>query len=153
MKTITTVVYTFDELNDKAKEKARDWYRLGGFENQDSWDTTSEDAAQIGLKIVSLDDHRANEGEFMGSAIETMEKIKADHGEVCETYQTALRYETALREDPEDDNIAHEFLHDLLEDYRVMLNKEIEYRYSDEAVDEMILANEYTFTAEGKREG
>ena len=29
MKTIETTVYTFDELDDHAKEKAREWYRDG----------------------------------------------------------------------------------------------------------------------------
>lgn len=32
MKTIETVVYEFDELNDKAKEKAREWWREGAFD-------------------------------------------------------------------------------------------------------------------------
>lgn len=32
MKTIETIVYEFDELNDKAKEKAREWYREGNLD-------------------------------------------------------------------------------------------------------------------------
>lgn len=35
--------------------------------------------------------------------------------------------------------------------YLTMLREEYEYRLSDEAIDEDILANEYLFTEEGKR--
>jgi hypothetical protein len=36
-------VYTFDELSDKAKERARQWYREGAFDYA-WWDATYEDA-------------------------------------------------------------------------------------------------------------
>src|ERR1700683_3855603 len=77
----------------------------------------------------------------------------------CDTYKTAERYQKELQRlydldckeettESQDayENCAHEFLHDLLEDYRVMLNKEIEYLQSNESVDESIRANEYEFT-------
>ena len=35
MRIIETKVYKFDELNDKAKKRARDWYRDGDMLNQD----------------------------------------------------------------------------------------------------------------------
>lgn len=38
-------VYQFDELDDRAKEKARDWYRQGGFDYE-WWDTVFEDAKE-----------------------------------------------------------------------------------------------------------
>lgn len=44
MRTITTNVYQFDELSEKAKEKAREWYRQADFFITD-W--TIEDAVQI----------------------------------------------------------------------------------------------------------
>ena len=40
-----TKVYQFDELDDRAKERARDWYRQGGFDYE-WWESTYEDAEQ-----------------------------------------------------------------------------------------------------------
>jgi hypothetical protein len=55
MKIIETTVYTYDELNDKAKEKARDWYRNGGFDDTFWSECTIEDAVQcseyLGIEI------------------------------------------------------------------------------------------------------
>lgn len=53
MRTIETTVCKFDELSDRAKEKARDWYRQGAL-NYDWWDSVYEDAAQCG-KILGID--------------------------------------------------------------------------------------------------
>jgi hypothetical protein len=153
MKTITTIVYTFDELSDKAKEKARAWYRDNSFDNEYDWEHITDDAREVGLKISSLNDHRANTGEFIDSALYTVKQIKNNHGPTCDTYQTMERYEKSIRENPDDKDAAHEFLYDLLEDYRIMFNKEMEYLYSNESVDENIRCNEYTFTVDGKREG
>lgn len=56
MHTITTTVYTFDELNDKAKEKAREWFREGNLDYE-WWDSLYEDADTcarlIGIEIDS----------------------------------------------------------------------------------------------------
>ena len=40
-KTITTTVYEFHELSDKAKEKARDWYRKAS-SNDEWWECVYE---------------------------------------------------------------------------------------------------------------
>src|SRR5205809_4336111 len=45
-KTIETTVYTFDELSEDAKEKARDWFREGNLDN-DWWDYIYEDADRV----------------------------------------------------------------------------------------------------------
>lgn len=159
MKIIETVVYEFDELSDKAKEKAREWYRDGALDYE-WWESTYEDAERIGLKITGFELDRLAEGHFMGDfmtgPLQTVEKIIEEHGPDCETTKTARRYEPVLRAGilasiDEYENTAHEFLVDLLEDYRVMLQKEMEYQLSDEVVDETIRANEYTFTETGKR--
>jgi hypothetical protein len=153
MREITVKLYQFDELDEKAKERAREWARNDqGMRGQYQFEYLIEDANTIGLDINSLDDHRANEGEFLGTALECARKILKNHGKTCETYNTAMRYIDAL--ESKDDNITdvarHEFLHDLLEDYRVLYNQEIEYIYSNEAIDEDMRANEYEFTEGGK---
>lgn len=40
-----TTVYQFDELDERAKERARDWYRQGAFDYE-WWDCTFDDARQ-----------------------------------------------------------------------------------------------------------
>src|SRR5580693_5752393 len=122
MRTIETTVYKFDELNDKAKEQARDWYRQGDH-NSFAWEQIKEDAEQIGLKITTLDDHRNNEGGFIGGPLETVKLILENHGKSCETYKTAERYQKELtrlydadcKEETQEtqdayENCAHEFL-------------------------------------------
>jgi hypothetical protein len=52
MKTISTKVYTFDELSDTAKDKAREWYRECGF-GYDWYDSVYDDAKTIG-KILGI---------------------------------------------------------------------------------------------------
>ena len=51
--------------------------------------------------------------------------------------------------DPDTKDTDAEFLRSLLEDYRIMLQKEYEYLTSEDAIIECIDANEYEFTAEG----
>lgn len=162
MKEIITKVYDFDELNSKAKDRARDWFRevVSGDE---WWDSTYEDAKQIGLKITGFDLGRAQEctGEFTTQEGRVARKILGEHGKDCETFKTATAYLadveklgpiTYLNQAYLDDLNA-EFLKSILEDYRVILQNEYEYAFSEERIDEGIRANEYTFTAEGKRMG
>jgi|SRR5579864_1148504 len=154
MREITVKLYQFDELSESAKEKAREWFRDdGGLMAQWAFDNVIEDAKNIGLDIHTLDDRRANEGEFTGGALDCAKAIRENHGKTCETFKTVSRYwkELNSNDETERENSEHEFLHDLLEDYRVMLNEQIEYDYSTEQVDESIRANEYEFTEEGKR--
>lgn len=166
-----TKVYTFDELTDKAKERARDWYREHALD-YDWYDCTYEDAKTIGLEITGFDLGRAQtvDARFLSSAEETAHKIEKEHGEKCETFIDAKAYlvqrdalvNAAEKDENGDfvdeyaldnalDEIDTEFLRTLCEDYRIMLEKEMEYLLSDESVDETILANEYTFTETGKR--
>jgi len=48
-----TTVYKFDELDDDAKEKARKWYRSGGFDYE-WWDCVYEDAKEC-AKLIGID--------------------------------------------------------------------------------------------------
>ena len=132
------LIYQFDELSAKAKEKARDWFRI--------------------------------DGELTGTAKHCAEDILKEHGDTCDSFKLAqafLQERQALKDRLEDanenENIAwevdekiseleEEFKKNLLRDYLDTLQKEADYLTSDEAVDEAIRANEYTFLANGKRE-
>jgi len=177
MKTITTAVYSFEELSDSAKEKARNWYREHALDYE-WWESTCEDAKNIGLKITGfdLDRNRHATGEFsvFGGATQCANLILAEHGKDCESFKTATSFladlaklnakikavdgddETNCEYDSWQDKrgeLDEGFLKSLLEDYSTMLQKEMEYLMSDEQVDESIKANEYTFTESGKRFG
>lgn len=171
MREIKTTVYTFDGLNDSAKETAREWYREHALD-YDWWEFVYEDAERVGLKIKEFDLDRGSyvKAEFTSSAEETAHKIEKEHGEACETYKTAKEY---LKErdrvvdqwgrdkngdfinegglDESLDALDSDFLHDLQEDYRIILEKEIEWLMSDGCVDDNMTANGYEFTADGKR--
>lgn len=174
VETVYKNVYTLDEVREKAIEKQWDINV-----DYDWWDDVYADAAEIGLKITGFDLGRGHEitGDFIETAWNVANSIIKNHGDQCETYQTAKRYTDATEaarafitrvdnsryaltnknavydkyraceEGLED--AAHEFLHDLLEDYLVILDKEYEYLTSSEAIEETLRANEYEFNEDG----
>ena len=125
---------------------------------------------RIGLKITEFDLERNRhcKGQFNLSACEVAQNIFNEHGESCETFKTATKfmeewqpifsdymdefhkdYESGESEDKMME-LEEEFLHDLLEDYSIMLQHEYEYLTSEEAIIETIKANEYEFLETGK---
>jgi len=170
MRTIRTKVYSFDELNEAAQQKAINEL-ISINVDYDWWDSVYEDAKTIGLKITSfdLDRNRHANGLFTLSACEVAQNIFNNHGESCSTYLTAEQfmekwqpiyndyldensenYESGDLEDEMQD-LEDEFLKSLLEDYSVILQNDCDYLQSDEAIKETIIANEYEFTKDGKQ--
>jgi hypothetical protein len=169
-RTITKTIYQFDELSDQAKEKARDWWR-GLLCYDEWWQSVYEDAEQVHIEITSFDlDHHEIAGRFTIEPHLVADEIQNNHGEECETYKTAGAYlqdrDKLVDEWPRDDDgefenegdlddrldeLDAEFLQSILEDYRIMLRKELEYQESAENVDEAIRANEYEFYEDGSR--
>jgi hypothetical protein len=172
MKTKTITLYEYDELpTERAKERARDWFREVTAGDCYEWEGVQEDAEMIGLVLESLDQHRPNKGHFKAGALETALKIEEEHGESCETFKTTKAFLDKrggiVNDAPRDENgdfseegelddkldeLESEYLHDLLEDYRIMLDRNIEDANSTEVVENNIRANEYTFREDGKRE-
>jgi len=173
MKTIPVELFTFSELSETAKANAISNYSTSDLDFEWEWDSIKDDAKEIGLLITSLDDNHPNKGEFYGSAIDTANAIIDNHGESCETYKTAktfiedwtqlvAKYSDGKETDKvaEDnewdfDNEANElekdFLQSLLEDYRIMYNKQCDYIQSAEYIAETLEANGYEFTEDGNR--
>lgn len=54
MRTETVNIYTFEELSDKAKEKAREWYRSLVFTDNNDWDRIYDDADTV-AKMMGID--------------------------------------------------------------------------------------------------
>lgn len=162
MKTIETKVYEYDELSDEAKEKAREWYIQGAYD-YDWYDFIYDEAKNLGFEIESFDIyHKQIEIKLHDTAENISKKIIAEHGKNCDTHKTAKKYLTELAritkkmkqdESISTDEIDEEFQQSLAEDYLAMLIAESEYMISEEAIKEMMEANEYTFTADGKRFG
>lgn len=169
MRTKTITLYSFDELSEEGKKKAiENLYDLNIM--HDWWESTYEDAERIGLKISSFDIDRGNycQGEFIKEAEKVASLILENHGEECETYKTAKtfideykpkkeKFESEnegfyFEHENEGADLQSEFLKSLLEDYRIILQKEYEYLTSEEQIIESIKANEYTFTENGKLE-
>ena len=167
---ITKTVYTYEELSNVAKIRARGWYSEGGIDCEFLWEHILDDAKTIGLEISALDQHKANEGSFTDSAPQCAETIIREHGPDCKTTKTAKAYLaelTALGDRPSDSNedasdsdyddareeLDNAFLQSLLSDYFHMWQKDVEYQESEECVAESIIANEYTFDENGRREG
>jgi len=172
MRTETTItnVYQWAELPEDVKQKAIQKLWDFNVSDRDWWDSTYDDAENIGLKITGFDLDRASyvEGNFILSASEVAANIFRDHGEICETYKTAEKfmaewqpifnkyldendplYESRECEDSLQD-IEADFLQSLLEYYRIMLQHEYDYLTSEEAIIESIKANGYEFTIDGK---
>ncbi len=162
-------VYEFNELSEEAKERAIEklWNINVDYE---WWDCVYDDAENIGLKIKEFDLDRGSyvKGEFTISAQEVASNIIRDHGESCETYQTAVNFineyepvfsdymneqsenfESGELEDKMLD-MESEFLKSLCEDYRIMLQREYEWRTSTDEIIKTIDANGYEFTKDGK---
>lgn len=173
MKTIEIKLYSFDELSDEAKQKAIE--KLSDINvKYDWWNTTYEDAENVGLKITAFDIDRASyvHGEFIFPAIAVSAKIIQEHGKDCATHKTALKfsadydvlvakysdgidktkvtYENEDTFNQESGALENDFLNSLCEDYLKILRDDYEYQTSEEAIIEMIIANKYDFTEDGK---
>jgi hypothetical protein len=166
MRIIETKVFSFNELNEDAKEKAiQNLYDI----NRDFewWEFTYYDAKEIGLKITSfdLDRNRHAKGEFIFEVKEVINAILSNHGKSCDTYKVAENYKEEIfnlieKEENLDfrnydlegqiSDLENEFLQVLLEEYSIILQRECEYLQSKEAIIESIIANNYEFTEGGE---
>lgn len=164
-------VYPFDELSNKAKEKALEELWLVNIDYK-WWDSVYEDAKIIGLEITEFELDRGVycRGKWTEDALDIAQLIFDYHGESCETYKDAkefiithnqikLAFEAKSDYDPEyeefeDSDECQELYEDfqqaICDDYQIILQKEYDYLISEEAIIETIKANEYEFTADGE---
>ncbi len=210
---IETTVYRLDELSDAAKDKARAWYREGGFD-YDWYDSVYTDFQQIaeilGIRFKTRTVRLMGGGTRQepriaftgfwsqgdGASFEcyysyrrnASAKIRSYAPQDIKLHETAdallaiqrrnfyqLRAEASHRgyyyheycmsisverDSPtyqdmtaDAEEIVIEALRDLARWLYRQLEREYEYLSSDEAVDETIIANEYTFTEAGRRFG
>lgn len=171
-------VFTFDELSEDAKEKARYWYREGGLDYE-WWDFSFEEfrneLLDIGVETdtfwFALPPDRA---DFLianrPSIVDPKKLLKASGVDLrTKAARAVLNYEADLSigtnqygsgshqshyVEADDDDIAEkveEFFTDKLHNFKKRLEDEQDYLYSDESIDESIRINEYEFTEDGER--
>lgn len=169
MRQETINIYTFDELSEKAQQKAIEWF-LSDYPDYGWFDTIYEDAEQCGLEIMGFDIDRGNYCDMRLKTNSYYEDVAAyiiqNHGEHCETYKAAATFDSARidaitslegeeRGEPEDlpeyEEAENEFLYALKAAYLSMLRNEYDYLTSDEHAKEMIINNEYEFLEDGSR--
>ncbi len=169
--TTTRILYHFNELEEESQDKAVellwDINACGEW-----WDSIYEDAATIGLKITEFDIDRGSycRGEWTRYPDDVAKLIIENHGETCETHKNAVNFQAEYNKqkkihesddsyDPEYmeydetseyEELADKFLWTICEDYWIQLRKDYEYLSSREAIVEIIEANEYEFTVDGK---
>lgn len=205
------VLHRFEELDESAKERARDWYREGLDTDTGCFDFVLDDFDTIcGLIGVTLDtrpvklvggsiredpivlysgfsskgDGASFEGRYSydkgaSKAIRAYASIDNELHRITDTlqevqkrnfYQLSARVsqsgpychemtmtvdverDSANYQDPTEDaeEVITEALRDLARWLYRSLESEYVYQYSDERVDESIIANEYTFTEDGE---
>lgn len=147
----TITVYSFSELTGKAKERAAEKLRMWNNE-YGWWESTYEDAENIGLKITNFDIYLGTIGGLRILPVaDIIEQVLNQHGETTETYKTATKYKEQMQAAIQRDvDLEDEFIKALSQDYLVMLREEYEYRCSDEALQEMAEANGYEFDENGR---
>jgi hypothetical protein len=157
METVEIEVFEFDELDDEAKEKARDWYRdgleyfwfddamqsirafvshfggdvidweVGGYRGNDHIKTNITPEHFRGKKLKDIDPEYMPTGYCVDCSLwHTFHKEWKNTGDPMYAFQQAL--EAALSD----------------------IRADIEYQYTDEAVDDAITVNDYRFTKNGK---
>ena len=152
MKIVHVKTYQYSELSDKAKEKAREWY-LRGQDGSFEWESVQSDAEDVGL-ILEGENHGRMQGAFKSSAEDCALRVLKNHGETCETYKTAKEFLDSLTKTVAEEvaeEMEQEFLRSLLEDYRIMYEKEMEYQASEPVIAETMAVNEYDFLENGTR--
>lgn len=172
MKVIETKVYTFDELNDKAKEKALQWwYEAFDYPQGDEAIQTIKEFVSLfhgKVKDYSIDYQNANRSsvtiQWPDGMIEDMFGLRAYKWIVNNKIpisgdcpltgvcwdEIALDSVRAFLKNPTGKTI-REIVEDGIRNVLKEVEKDFEYQAYGEGAVESILANEYTFTENGKR--
>lgn len=152
MRTITTTVYLFDELpTEKAKEKARDWWRE--LEAQDpAWLDEHNDSVTAALKFIdgfSDDDYETCE-EAVAAVLKAAEDLKKNTDGCpwtgyCGDATAIEEIIKACDDGRSVRNVRSRFVLAMEREWNI----EFEYSMEAEHVDDTIRANEYEFTEDG----
>ena len=157
MEIIEVTIYTFDELNDTAKEKAREWYR----EDLDyPWFSEAIGSIRAFVKHfgAELKDWQIGSGSgrdyiktdatnenFRGVKLKDIHKDYMPTGYCLDADLWGEFYR--VFEKTGDAKYAFE---QALEEAISGIQRDIDYQHSDECIDETLRINDYKFTEEGR---
>ncbi len=156
MRTIEIQVYAFSELSDPAKEKARHWYRAGidyTWSNEarqslehfcDRYGATLKEWSIGAYCTIDYTLH-APPALFRGLKLSEVDRDAMPTG----YYLDATLYITFYDEWKRTSDPCAAFDAAIYAGFKAWRD-DMEYQLSDEAVDEVIEINEYTFTEDGK---
>lgn len=157
MEIVEIAVYTFDELEDEAKEKAREWWRrdldypwfkeaidsIRAFVHH--FDAELEDwsiGSGSGRDYIKTS---ATKDNFRGVKLKDIHRDYMPTGYCLDADLWGEFYR--VFENTGDAKYAFE---QALEEAILGIQRDIDYQYSDECVDETLIINEYRFTETGK---
>lgn len=154
MRTIEKTIYKFEELDEFAKSRAREYFRNNG--EYPWWDEVKsslrEFCDEFGISILdysiggrgSFIRTNADNSHFRGRKLSQFDRELMPTG-FC--FDCSLRYTFADEWKKSGD--ALESFKSALESFLHEVENDIDYQYSDEAVEESIKANEYEFDEGG----
>jgi hypothetical protein len=177
MRTIETTLYQFDELDESAKDRARENFRESGYLDdidQWNWNEAAESRkafldefnaefrhGRCGSECVRIDQDAHWHGKIGDlSYVRLWKYLSANHAEciskIGNCQFTGVCWDECLL-----DGIAEfmrkpyrtdfeSLLYSCCEDLRIAVEREREYQCSDAAIDDSIRANEYEFTNQGE---
>lgn len=164
MKTYNLNLYTYDELNDDAKEKAREWYRKGNesFENPFLKDAMEEfitdELKQAGYQVedievfYSLSSCQGDGASFTAKLLKGLEvyEVNRSTSRYMHEYTMSVYHEDENGNETDEEKTLDE-MRDIAKRAERYGYKFIEAENSDETTADNIMANEYTFTSAGER--
>lgn len=154
MRQETINIYQFEELSDKAKEKAIQWFLQGKMYCfiDESLYSIEAFCEQYGVKLkdYEVDSWRysfktdVTNDSFRGLKLSDVKRDATLTG-YCTDYTLAETFYDTFQETGD----AKQAFNDALDKAFHGIQKEMEYQESAEYATEMIIANEYEFTADG----
>lgn len=156
MKVIEIKIYSFDELDDDAKERAREWWRSG---LDYPWFSESIDSIRAFVEHfgATIGDWEIGNG---GGRDHVKTDITQDHfrGRKLKDFRPDYMptgfcidcnlWGTFFNEWKKTSDPMYAF-QQAIEDALNAISSDIEYQYSNEAVDESLIFNEYEFNSDG----
>ena len=155
MQTVEIQIFHFNELDERAKEKAREWYRA---DCEYPWFSEAKDCLtafcdHFGVKVL---DYRIGDSQGFvktDAAQHHFRGVKLSE-QLRDAMPTGLWLDCELfmhfYDEFKNTGDAKAAFEDALYNFTRAVRNDVESYYSDESIDENIEINEWTFTADGK---
>lgn len=158
MRVIEKEVFKYEELSDSAKNEARSWYSNQGVEYywwDDGKSSLNAFCKHFGVNIVNYEvgafsyswmKTNADNSHFRGLKLKDFDPNHMPTGYCVDSTLWNAFYKTwKFTGSP------LSAFNDAIDEAIQEIRADWEYQYSDEAIEEMLILNEYEFTEDGKR--